>query len=161
MKRKNVLHYFSILLLLFLFFQYLYYSRKILKAKSNLEVEKNKNQFYLDSLEKWNEKIIENNYFVLEGNEEAISYFDKIAIQNISQKIQDALYETNIKENDLIPYEGMNGKFLINKVRILNHKWIIADFSDGKYWGELFIKYKIDSQKKITFKVVEYFLYPT
>jgi hypothetical protein len=26
-------------------------------------------------------------------------------------------------------------KFIINKVKVLNHRWIIADYSDGEMWG--------------------------
>ena len=159
MKIKNLLHYFAIILLLLLFFQHLYYSQNLKKVKNNLKIENNKNQFYLDSLKKCNEKMMENNYFSLEENEESMSYFDKMDIKNVAQKIQDALYDISIKNNNFIPYEGIDSKFLINKVKILNHKWIIADFSDGKYWGELFITYKIESEEKITFKVVNYFLY--
>jgi hypothetical protein len=52
------------------------------------------------------------------------------------------------------------GRMLINKVRLLNHKWILADFSDGKYWGELFITYEILDKKELKFKLVESLLYP-
>jgi len=49
---------------------------------------------------------------------------------------------------------------LINKVKLLNHKWIIADFSDGKYWGELFITYVINDDEKIIFNLAKSFMYP-
>jgi len=52
------------------------------------------------------------------------------------------------------------GRMLINKVKLLNHKWIIADFSDGKYWGELFITYVINDGEKIIFNLAKSFMYP-
>ena len=55
----------------------------------------------------------------------------------------------------------MGGKFLINKIKVLNHKWLIANFSNGTFGGELFIKYTIAADASITFNVVEHFLYPT
>ena len=51
-----------------------------------------------------------------------------------------------------------NNKYLINKVKILNHKWIIADFSNGSRWGEMWIEYYFN-KNKIVFDVKDYFLY--
>jgi hypothetical protein len=49
-------------------------------------------------------------------------------------------FNSNPKGN---PYVGQDkigeNKFIINKVKILNHRWIIADFSDGNIWGEVFL----------------------
>ena len=76
--------------------------------------------------------------------------------------VKDELYETNLlkKKNDLIPYEGMNRTFLINKVKVLNYKWLIANFSDGMHWGEIFLGYKILPNSKVTFELKEHLLYP-
>ena len=51
-------------------------------------------------------------------------------------------------------------KLLINKIRIVNHKWILANFTDGEYWGEIFVKYDIDENNDLKYKLVEYFMYP-
>jgi hypothetical protein len=48
------------------------------------------------------------------------------------------IYNSNPKGN---PYTGQDqigmNKFYINK-RILNHRWIIADFSDGEVWEKFY-----------------------
>lgn len=49
---------------------------------------------------------------------------------------------------------------LINSIRILNHKWIITNFSDGKYWGELFLSYDLSEDDQLNFKREESFIYP-
>ena len=36
----------------------------------------------------------------------------------------------------------------------------IADFSDGSFWGELMIYYQFNSNGKLTFEVIDHFLYP-
>ena len=56
---------------------------------------------------------------------------------------------------------AVGGKFLINKIKVLNHKLLIANFSNGTFGGELFVKYTIAADASITFNVVEHFLYPT
>ena len=55
----------------------------------------------------------------------------------------------------------MNRNFLINTIKVLNHKWLIADFSDGTNWGELFVAFNIDQSGKINFELKEHFLYTT
>ena len=41
---------------------------------------------------------------------------------------------------------------MINKIRLLNHKWILTDFTDGKYWGELLISYTVNDLNNIEFE---------
>ena len=103
------------------------------------------------------------NDFSLEGNEYALSYFKNIDIINITNRIKDQLYKKNLlMDNDeLIPYAKMDRTFLINKVKVLNHKWLIASFSDGTLWGELLIFFKVDKSGDISFELKEHFLYPT
>ncbi|MGB5378917.1 MAG: hydrolase, partial [Muriicola sp.] len=73
----------------------------------------------------------------------------------------DKLLESNESggDNPLIPYEGMENDFKINKIKLLNHKWIIADFSDGKYWGELVILYELKDDLSVDFTLIDHLLY--
>ena len=48
---------------------------------------------------------------------------------------------------------------LIDQVKLLNHKWIIASFTDGTYWGEMLLTYEVIDKKELKFKVVESTLY--
>lgn len=100
-------------------------------------------------------------YFSLENNEEALSYLDDLSLENPSQYIADKLLETNETEGDnpLVPYAGMDGSMKINKIKVLNHRWIIADFSDGKHWGELFIRYELKKDLGVDFTLVDHLLY--
>ncbi|SFW13633.1 hypothetical protein SAMN02927921_00202 [Sinomicrobium oceani] len=102
-------------------------------------------------------------YFSLENNEEALSALDEFDLENPPQYITDKLLETNETEGDnpLVPYAGMNGPMKINKIKVLNHKWILVDFSDGKYWGELFIRYELKENLSVDFTLVDHLLYQT
>jgi hypothetical protein len=44
-------------------------------------------------------------------------------------------------------------------VKILNHRWIIADFSDGEYWGEALIKYFINEDETVSFETFQSLIY--
>ena len=130
--------------------------RRLEKKQSQLKVLK-------DSLKVEKRRFFENVYFSLDTNEEALVYFDDLDFPVTSARIKDALYDTNLlgEEESLVPYAQMGGKFLINKIKVLNHKWAIADFSDGTFWGELLIKYQVAADGTLTFTVVEHFLYAT
>ena len=161
MKNKIILYLFVFTSLL-LIFQFVN-SKKILddqtKRLVSLKAENKFNKAAILKLEAQLEKV---NDFSLEGNEYAMGYFKNININNITSRIKDQLYQKNLLgvEDDLIPYAKMDRIFLINKVKILNHKWLIANFSDGKLWGELLIFFKINKSGEISFELIEHFLYP-
>lgn len=100
-------------------------------------------------------------YFALENNDDALSYYDHLNIEDVSGYIADQLISTNKagKDNPLVPYAGMEGTMNINKIKVLNHKWIIADFSDGKYWGELLFNYTLKDDRSIEFTLTDHLLY--
>tara|TARA_R110000764_G_scaffold28783_1_gene67691 strand:+ start:118 stop:534 length:417 start_codon:yes stop_codon:yes gene_type:complete len=114
-----------------------------------------------DSVQKAKLKVLDMQYFSLENNDDALAYFDHLNLENPSSYIADKLLETNEQKGDnpLVPYEGMQNDFKINKIKVLNHKWILTDFSDGKYWGELLIKYELKDDLGVDFTLVDHLLY--
>lgn len=114
-----------------------------------------------DSLRTTQLKVLDLQYFALENNDDALAYYDDLSLDDPARYIADKLLETNEAKGDnpLIPYEGMESDFKINKIKVLNHKWIIADFSDGKYWGELFIQYELKENLSVDFTLADYLLY--
>ncbi len=153
---------FSILLVLF---QYVNSKNVLDKYEADIKSIKEENTFLKDSLSILEDKILDLSYFNLERNEDAITYFENkgFDVSELIPFIKDELYTLNeIKgEHPLIPYGSSEGrKLMINNIKLLNHKWIIADFSDGEFWGELFLTYQITPDKELKFKLVESFLYP-
>ena len=99
-------------------------------------------------------------YFSLNDNQEALAYFNHTNADSIVSYLRDELYEKNFNKNadNFIPISNTKNKYLINKVKILNHKWIIADFSNGRRWGEMWIEYYFD-KNKVVFDVKDFFIY--
>lgn len=114
-----------------------------------------------DSVQKETIRALDMQYFSLENNDDALAYYEHLDLEHPENYIEDKLLETNEKKGDnaLIPYEGMERDFKINKIKTLNHKWIIADFSDGKYWGELLIKYELKDNLSVDFTLMDHLLY--
>jgi len=162
--RSKIISYLLIFMFLFTIFIYVN-DKKILDAKEE-KIEKFQDR--VAELEKEKEQLesenLNLNYFSLAENEEAISYFERLGINSkeLAQAIEDEIIGRNkaAEDNDLVPFAGMEGVMRINKVKILNHKWIIADFTDGTYWGEILISYELDVNKNLILNTEKSFLYP-
>jgi hypothetical protein len=130
---------------------------KYLKSKSIEDDQK------IAALEEQNFEL---NYFNIDRNEDALTYFEAQGYdtEQLIPAIIEGLYSMNNYEGDdhpIVPYVSMtDSKLLINKIRVLNHKWIVANFTDGEFWGEIFVTYSIDENNDLKYKLVEYFLYP-
>ncbi len=114
-----------------------------------------------DSLQQARLEVLDMRYFSLENNDDALAYYDHLDLENPSRYIADKLLETNETpgNNPLVPYEGMEGVFKINKIKLLNHRWIVADFSDGKFWGEVLLSYELKDDLSVDFTLLDHLLY--
>lgn len=162
--RSKIFIYLFIFTLMFTIFIYVN-DKKILDSRDaqieNLESRLIQSQAVIEELQSRNNEL---EYFSLSKNEEALTYFENMGINaaELERVLEDEIVGRNRANegNDLIPFEGIDGVMRINKVKVLNHKWIIADFTDGTYWGELFISYEIDENKNLTLNTEKSFLYP-
>ena len=163
--KSRIFLYLFVFALLLVIFQYVN-SKSILESyEKKIDRFEQREVAFQDSIMDLHSEILDYMYFNLEHNDDALSYFERDGLDTseLIPFIKDKIYELNETsgEHPMVPYASMTeGKMLINKVRLLNHKWIIADFSDGKYWGELFITYEITPQEELKFNLVEHFMYP-
>jgi hypothetical protein len=162
--RKNLLLYLFIFSLLFTIFIYVN-DKKILDSRDadiqDLKGKVERLELETDSLVELNENA---HYFSLLNNGDAMRYFENRGIEAaiVSQAIENELMNQNKvgADNSYVPFEGMEGNMHINKIKILNHKWVIADFTDGTYWGEVFFTYFIDEEGELDLIAEKSFLYP-
>lgn len=165
--KSKILMYLFIFTVLLLIFQYVNsknildkYEADIVKVKAKLS----DSEKMVKALE---DKNFELSYFDINGNEDALTYFEAQGYdtEQLITAIIEGLYDMNDYEGDnhpIVPYVSMtDSKLLINKVKVLNHKWIIANFTDGEFWGEIFVSYEIDEENNLKYKLVEYLMYPT
>ncbi|MEJ2162250.1 MAG: hydrolase [Robiginitalea sp.] len=136
-------------------------SRKLESREKQLQMMEGSVQGLKDSLEQSRLDLLDLQYFSLDNNDDALAYYDHLELDDPSRYIADKLLETNESKgnNPLVPYEGMEGVFKINKIKLLNHRWIVADFSDGKYWGELLISYELRDDLGVDFTLLDHLLY--
>ena len=164
--KSRIFMYLFIFSVLLIIFQYVNSKNIIDKYEEDITTFKSKiidNEKTIATLEDQNFEL---NYFNIDRNEDALSYFEAQGYDTdeLIPAITDGLYSMNNYEGDdhpIVPYVSMTGsKLLINKIRIMNHRWIVANFTDGEYWGEIFVTYSIDENNNLSYKLVEYFMYP-
>jgi hypothetical protein len=106
--------------------------------------------------------LLDNDNFSLTNNENAQDYYFEYDVKALQNKVKEDLtaFNADKKGNKYVSYDQIGeNPFLINNIKILNHRWIIANFSDGKVWGEVLIKYFHNANKPTEFETVETLIY--
>ncbi|WP_299779476.1 hydrolase [uncultured Formosa sp.] len=162
--KQRIFMYLFIFSLLLILFQYVNAKNVFEDDIRTIEKSNAKVETLTDSIAVLHDKIFELSHFNIDQNEDAITYFENkgLDVEALVPFIKDEIYSNNVRGgNPLIPYAANEGKtMLINSIKILNHKWLIADFSDGIFWGELLVKYEVINQNEVTFNVIDSLLYP-
>ena len=170
--KRTIFMYLFFFAMLFVIFQYMNEKKIFEKQENKIESQRNKINtlkykvsVVTDSLETLSNVISDVNYFTLQGNENAVSYIENLGFEakEIEGFVSDYIYDLNLKKgnNQLVPYEGINGDMKINKLKFLNHKWILADYTDGRYWGEMVLEYYVTKDRKIEFHQISSLMYPS
>ena len=158
--KKQLFLYLFIVSALINVFTYMYYSKKDATIEKRFE---DKNKRMKDSISQFENVLYDANYFSLENNQNAQEYFSNYDVTKLLPQIKDALlaYNDAPEGNKYIDQPKMGEqKFIINKIKVLNHRWIVADYSNGTLWGDVLIKYFVKEDDSITFETVDNFLYP-
>ncbi len=164
--REKIYLYLLMFVTVILIFLYKYQSSVFERQQEDIEALERVDKRLEDENKVLESKLAEAAYFSLEKNESALSYIEEvyhIRPDSLEMRLEDYFYNKNGKEdNPLVPYSGMEGTMQVNKVRLLNHKWLIADFTDGTYWGEMILEYFYTPEdQNIDVELLNSFLYTT
>ncbi len=155
--------YLFLFAVLFIIYQYMNEKSIFESQESQIENLQTKVQKYNDSIEGLNGQIMNLNYFTLMGNDNAMTYFENRGFEavEVEAMVSDQIYDFNLQKgnNPLVPFEGMAGDMKINKLKFLNHKWILADFTDNTYWGEMILEYYFNDKNELELTPIASFLY--
>ena len=165
--KRAIFMYLFFFAMLFVIFQYMNEKKIFGKQENKIESQRNKINKLKDQVKVITDSLetLSNvDYFSLQGNENAISYIESLGFEalEIETFVSDYIYDLNLKKGNhkLVPYEGINGDMKINKLKFLNHKWILADYTDGRYWGEMVLEYYVTKDREIELKQISSLMYP-
>ena len=102
----------------------------------------------------------ENAYFSLAVNRDAQQAhpdFSPVELQNI---LEDYVLSTNDIPNGNPLLSALGSDWIINKIHVVNHQWILADFTNGTQWGDALIVYQIKSNGKPYLRLLNHVMYP-
>lgn len=162
--KQSFLLYLVIFLVLTNLFTYMYFSKS--KSVTSSPASDNEVVMLKRQLDSLTLAFDDADYFSLDKNQNAQDYFENepkpLYYKDIMPVVTDRLLEFN-NDPEGNPYVGQEKlgtqKFIINKVKLLNHRWIIADFSNGQLWGDTLIKYFVNEDGSVTFENLQSFIY--
>lgn len=167
--RKSLFLYLFIIAVLMNIFTYKYFtSKESSEQKSVTESNENSSSKVLsDSIAHLYEKLNDANTFSLENNDRAQNYlYESNKINDVpafAEKVKQALlsYNDSPEGNKYTDQVKMGDqKFIISSVKLLNHRWVIANYSNGQLWGEVLLKYFVEENGSISFEIMNSYLYP-
>ncbi len=169
--RKSLFLYLFIIAVLMNVFTYKYFtSKESSEQKSTKETKDNpliSSEVLSDSITHLYDKLNDANTFSLENNDRAQNYlYESNKINDVpafTEKVKQALlsYNDSPEGNKYTDQVKMGDqKFIISSVKLLNHRWVIANYSNGQLWGEVLLKYFVEENGSISFEIMNSYLYP-
>lgn len=159
---NKIIIYLFVFSLLFNVWQYGYWNNRQKHDEKRISQSELKYKQAKDSISALNTELAEANYFSLETNQNAIDHLEEFDLNILLPYVKEQINNLNSqpKGNPLVPLDPINGnKFVINKIKFLNSRWIIGDFSNGELWGEVLIKYFMNDDKTVSFETGESLIY--
>lgn len=169
--KKSLFLYLFIIAVLMNIFTYKYFTSKESSeqksAKATSDSSSVTSKVLTDSITNLYDKLNDANTFSLENNDRAQNYlYESNKINDVpvfAEKVKQALlsYNDSPEGNKYTDQVKMGSqKFIISSVKLLNHRWIIANYSNGELWGEVMLKYFVEANGSISFEIMNSYLYP-
>ncbi|UUV21148.1 hypothetical protein [Paenimyroides aestuarii] len=119
------------------------------------------NAMVKDSLEIYKKLYDEAAYFSIDKNENAQKQFAPQPLEVVMSKVVQDFSALNKQEggNPLLPIDASGKPTRVNKMSVINHKWLIIDFFGEGVVGELIIKYNYSPDTTTQFTVLDTVLY--
>lgn len=168
--RKSLFLYLFIIAVLMNVFTYKYFTSKDESEKKEASAENPMitSKATTDSLASSGNTSYDADVFSLKNNDRAQNYlYESYKVNDVpafEEKVKQALlaYNDSPEGNKYVDQPKMGEqKFIINTIKIINHRWIVANYSNGQLWGEVLLKYFVEENGSISFEIMNSYLYPT
>ena len=102
----------------------------------------------------------DNAYFSLAVNRDAQQAQPDFSPEELQKILEEHILSTNDnpKGNPLLSSLGPD--WIINKIHVVNHKWILADFTNGTQWGDALFLYQIHTNAQPRLRLLNHVMYP-
>jgi len=102
----------------------------------------------------------DNAYFSLAVNRDAQQAHSDFSPEELQNIIEDyiLLSNDNPKGNPLL--SSLGSDWIINKIHVVNHQWILTDFTNGTQWGDALFLYQVKANSKPRLRLLNHVMYP-
>ena len=102
----------------------------------------------------------DNAYFSLAINHDAQQAHPDFSPEELQNILEEHVLSTNDNPNGNPLLSALGSDWIINKIHVVNHQWILADFTNGTQWGDALIVYQIKSKGKHHLRLLNHVMYP-
>jgi len=102
----------------------------------------------------------DNAYFSLAINHDAQQAHPDFSPEELQNILEEHVLSTNDNPNGNPLLSALGSDWIINKIHVVNHQWILADFTNGTQWGDALIVYQIKSNAKPHLRLLNHVMYP-
>ena len=102
----------------------------------------------------------EHAYFSLMLNRDAQQAYPNLSPVDLQLLLEAYLLEQNDAPNGNPLLSSIGKGWIVNKISIVNHQWLLADFSDGIQWGDALFQYEVNINKQARLRLLNHVMYP-
>ena len=113
-----------------------------------------------DSIAKLVTDQTEHAYFSLALNRDAQQAYPKLSPDDLQLLLEDYFLEHNDAPNGNPLLSSIGMGWIVNKISIVNHQWLLADFTDGSQWGDALFQYQVNNNKQARLQLLNHVMYP-
>jgi len=102
----------------------------------------------------------ENAYFSIVFNRDAQQLHPDFNPAELQSIIEEYILSTNDNPKGNPILSSLGSEWIINKIHVVNHQWILADFTNGTQWGDALLKYELKVSSKPRLRLLNHVMYP-
>jgi len=102
----------------------------------------------------------ENAYFSIVFNRDAQQLHPDFNPAELQSIIEEYILWTNDNPKGNPILSSLGSEWIINKIHVVNHQWILADFTNGTQWGDALLKYELKVSSKPRLRLLNHVMYP-
>ena len=158
--RNKIIQYLLIFISLIALYLFVSDLNKTEAFAASQERLTNRMQKLQDSIAQLITDQTEHAYFSLAFNRDAQQAYLNLKPNDLQFLLEAYLLEQNDAPNGNPLLFSVGKGWVVNKISIVNHQWLLADFTDGSQWGDALFQYQVKNNKQARLRLLNHVMYP-
>ena len=158
--RNKIIQYLLILISLIALYLFVSDLNKTEAFTASQERMTNRMEKLKDSIAQLITDQTEHAYFSLALNRDAQHAYPNLSPDDLQLLLEAYLLEQNDASNGNPLLSTIGKGCIVNKISIVNHQWLLADFTNGSQWGDALFQYQVNDNKQASLRLLNHVMYP-